>query len=102
MLSTLMIIINVSWAANDQGSRDNDYSITGINYILKYIQIQNRSLKCNISQFYCFYCIFNQINAALKSRRDFFQKHKNLIYPKLWMIVIFVYMYEVRAEIVLY
>ncbi len=29
----------------------------------------------NISQYYCFYCIFDQITAALVSRRDFFKKH---------------------------
>ncbi len=28
-----------------------------------------------MSQYYCFYCIFDQINAALLSIRDFFQKH---------------------------
>jgi len=29
------------------------------------------------SQYYCFYCIFDQMNAALVSIRDFFQKHQN-------------------------
>ncbi len=30
-------------------------------------------LNCNsISQYYCFYCIFDQINAALVTIRDFF------------------------------
>ncbi len=33
--------------------------ITGINYILKYIQIENSYFKCNnISQYYCFYSNF--------------------------------------------
>ncbi len=29
----------------------------------------------NILQYYSFYCIFDQINAALGSIRDFFWKH---------------------------
>ncbi len=38
-------------------------------------------LICNdFSQYYCFYCNFDQINAALVSRRDYLQKH---IYSKL-------------------
>ncbi len=36
---------------------------------------------CNAS-YYCFNCIFNQINATLVSIRDFFQKH-GLIDPNL-------------------
>jgi len=28
-----------------------------------------------ILQYYCLYCIFDQINAGLMSKRDFFQKH---------------------------
>ncbi len=51
-------------------------AITGINYILKYIAIENSYFKLyTILQYYCFYCIFDQINAALESIRDFFQKH---------------------------
>jgi len=35
-----------------------------------------KQINCtNISQYYCSYCIFNQINAALVNIRDFFQKH---------------------------
>ncbi len=39
--------------------------ITGINYILQYIQIENCN---NISEYYC---TFDKINAAFVSRRDF-------------------------------
>ncbi len=39
-------------------------------------------------QYYCFYCIFDQINIPLVSRRDFIQKHKKFwLAPNLWMIV---------------
>ncbi len=39
--------------------------ITGINYILKYIKIEKSYFNySNISQYYGFYCIFDQINAA--------------------------------------
>ncbi len=49
--------------------------ITEINYILKYIQIESSYLNSkNISQYYCFYCILDKINAGLVSRRDFFKK----------------------------
>ncbi len=36
-----------------------------------YIHIENTLNWNNISQFYCFYYIFDQINAALVSRSDF-------------------------------
>jgi len=53
--STLVIIINVSWAANQLirmisvWSCDNENSalITELNYILKYIQIKKDILNCN-------------------------------------------------------
>ncbi len=49
--------------------------ITEINYILKYMQIENSYLNCkNFSHYYCFDCIFDHINAALVSIRGFFQK----------------------------
>ncbi len=48
----------------------NSALITGINYIWQYIHILN----CNdISQYYCFYCIFDQIHLVLISISDFFQ-----------------------------
>ncbi len=57
---------------------ENSDLITGINYILKYITIKTVILNCNnISQNYCFYCIFDQINADLVSISDLFQKHSN-------------------------
>ncbi len=50
--------------------------ITEINDILQYIQIV--ILNCNNNlQHYCFYCIYNQINATLVSRKDFFWEKKN-------------------------
>ncbi len=55
---------------------ENSVLIKGINYILKYIHIENSYLNCNnISEFYCFYCIFDQRNAALVSRRGLKLKH---------------------------
>ncbi len=54
--------------------------ITGINYILKYIQIENSLNYNNISQCYSFYCIIDQINAALVNIRDFnVQKHLKIL-----------------------
>ncbi len=53
---------------------ENSALITGINYILKYIQAVILNSK-NISQYYCFCCILDQINAGLVSRREFFKKH---------------------------
>ncbi len=52
--------------------------ITGINYILKYIQIESSYFNLNISQYYCFCCILDQINAGLVSRREFFKKTKKI------------------------
>ncbi len=75
---TLLIIINVCCAANQhirmisEGSCDtedwsndakNSALITGINYILQYIQIEDSILNCkNVSQYYWFYYILNQMN----------------------------------------
>ncbi len=62
------------------------FSITGINYILKYIQIETVILNCNnISQYYLMYCIFDQTNAALVRITDFFLKlfFLNLTNPQL-------------------
>ncbi len=54
---------------------ENTDLITGINYILKYIQIENVYFYSNnISQYYSFYCIFYQINAALVSKIIFLLK----------------------------
>ncbi len=40
----------------------------GINYILQYITIKNSSFNSNrILQYFSFYCIFDQINAALEN-----------------------------------
>jgi len=55
--------------------------ITGINYILKCIKIDN------ISQY--FYFIFDQINASLASRRNLFSKPKNLLNSTLYVNIIF-------------
>ncbi len=51
--------------------------MTGINDFLKYITIENVKKYNNISN--C-YCICDQINAALASKRDVFQKHKKIYY----------------------
>jgi len=65
-----------------EGSCDTDAEnsalITGINYTLQYIRIEN-----GISQHHCFYGIFHQINAALVNVRDFFENIENLTNPKL-------------------
>ncbi len=54
--------------------------IPEINYILKYIKIETIILYCNnILQDYCFFlCIFDQINTALMSIRDFFKNITDL------------------------
>ncbi len=51
---------------------ENSALITEINYIFQYIQIHNSYIKLVIifSNFTVFYCIFDQINAALVSIRD--------------------------------
>ncbi len=51
---------------------ENSALITGKNYIWKYIQNYNFFNFNNISQYYCFYWILIQINAAWVSLRNFF------------------------------
>ncbi len=54
---------------------ENSALITGINYII---------LNCNnILQYYCFYCIFNQINAAIKVLQNGCLYCKNVVKNKL-------------------
>ncbi len=81
-----LIIRNVSWAANQHikmisvrscdtedwsNDAENSALITGINYIWKHSKLKTKKLN-NISQYYCFYWILIQINAALVSLRNFF------------------------------
>ncbi len=52
---------------------ENSALITGINYIFKYIKKKIFISNCNnISQYYCFYCIFDLIKVALVNIRDIF------------------------------
>ncbi len=58
--------------SNDAG---NSALLKGINYILKYIKIENYFKRKNISQYYCSYYVtvfVDQINAAVVSIRDLF------------------------------
>ncbi len=53
-----------------------------INYILQYNQIYKK-IKIVIiltSQYYCFYCIFDQINVAFASIWDFYNCSKGFLY----------------------
>ncbi len=64
------------------------FCITGINYILKYTTIKNVFLIVIIFHNSCFYCITHQINTALVSIWDFFQKHLNIKQtPNFWTVV---------------
>ncbi len=73
------------------------FEITGINYILKYIPIEN------ISQYYCFCCSLDQINAGLESRKNFFKKKniKNLTVQKLLTGSVYIYIYTVYIYCIL-
>ncbi len=72
-----------------EGSFDAEVMITGINYILKYILMKKTViLNCNnISQYYCFYCIFDPINVSLVSIGSFKKNTKIiLIDPKIYIL----------------
>ncbi len=43
--------------------------------LLEYNVMSFKTVLYNISQYYCFYCIFDQINTALMNIWDFIQKH---------------------------
>ncbi len=49
------------------------FTITGINYILNYMKIENRYFHNNIHKFVLY---FDQMNAALLSIRDFYQPYQ--------------------------
>ncbi len=63
------------------------FYITEIHYILNYIK-KWKQLFYVISQFYYFYFIVNQINAALLNLRDFFQKYYTIWPPlnQIWIM----------------
>ncbi len=42
-----------------------------------------KQLSFNISQYYCFYCIFDEINAALVSRSNAFH-YRNKLHLKIY------------------
>ncbi len=86
----LIIVRNASWAANQhiriisEGSCDtedcsNDAENSAlVTNKLHFKHLQTAILNCkNISKYYCNYCILDQINVALVSRRVFFSK-KNI------------------------
>ncbi len=67
---------------------ENSALITEINYILKYIKIETVILNCNNISQNIFFCIFDQIDTALMSRRNFFKKTlKILLIPNFWAAV---------------
>ncbi len=78
---------------SDDWSNDAENSalITGINWVLQYVKVENHfsNLQKNISQFYwVLFCIIDQINATLISRRDFFFKNmKNITDPELYICI---------------
>ncbi len=54
-----------------RNNAENSALVTAINYILKYIQIENIYFKSyHISHYYCYYCILDEKYAALVSRRS--------------------------------
>ncbi len=57
-----------------------------------YIKIETIVLYCNnILQYYIFFRIFVQINAALMTIRDFFKKTlQALLIPNFWTVYIFI------------
>ncbi len=64
--------------------RKFSFAIALMNYILKHITMNKTVIyNCNkMSQYYNFHSISDQINSALVSIRDFFQKHKKCFRPQ--------------------
>ncbi len=64
----------------------NSALITGINYILQYIHTKSVILNSkNIHNMY-FYCICDQINAAVVRKRHYLQKHLKNPKPRLFTL----------------
>ncbi len=61
----IKMISEGSCDTKNRSNTENSALITGRSYILKYIKTENILYYNNISQYYSFYCIFDQINAAL-------------------------------------
>ncbi len=77
-------IDNIDWAANQHIrmiserscdtkhlSNDVEHSAFRNKLHLQHIDTETAIQSCNISQYFCFHCISDQIIAALVSRRDF-------------------------------
>lgn len=67
--------------------------ITGIIYVLQYNKV-------NISLHYCFYCIYDHINAALVSVKVLFKKYRKKILPipKFWKVVSVVFWFRLNVQ----
>ncbi len=75
--------INASndWSNDAEIMLEIQLCFTGINSILKYIKIETVHLNCNNIFFkWQFLCIFDQIDSALMSIRNFFKKRTDLLY----------------------
>ncbi len=71
---------NKAWS---NGCWKISFDITWIILFLFLIHIEKNTSNCNdIPQYYCFYCIVDQINEALVTIRDFFQKQKVILPSK--------------------
>ncbi len=58
----------LQWLMKDCDTEDGCWKFSFLKYFLKMLKQKTFILNCNnISQYYCFYCIFDQINAALVS-----------------------------------
>jgi len=91
MICSLKLIKNVERISNEScDTKDgyNDAENSTLYYIWQYIHIKKVILNNSISQYFCFYCIFDQIKAALVNKR-LFQKHSNLFFSTSEFVFIY-------------
>ncbi len=68
---------------------ENSANLKSENKCLKYIQIETVIVICNnISQLYCFYSIFDQINAALVNKKLLKKTYFLHIYIFIYLFII--------------
>ncbi len=107
LFSSLIIIRNVSWASNhhirmiSEGSCDaedwsNDAEISALHH--RNLQHIHRTVLLNCNSIWQYYWIFDQINAVLLSRRDFFQKQISY-QPQMPEKVCYIIQYSLHVQV---
>ncbi len=90
----------ISEESCDTEDWSNDAEITGIHYILKYIKQKNIILNSNTGNVTVLFCIFDQINEGLMSKRHAMFENINIVmFPHFWAVLYFCMITERASQL---